>query len=208
MTAQNPFPKPDNTPIWKRDLRDSNLRPFGRCITTFGWTDIFNTFDCNTKYEKFNTTISAMIAKFLPLEWTKVQKSDKPWMTSSIKSAVVNRQKALHGSGKHSDIYRFWRNKVQSRIKVARKKYYIGSVEKLKNSNPARWWKEVKALGGLSSKNSWYSQLLSDDVPSCSDHHILSPYHLTMIKWTKMYQIITSLTPSRSTRNSKSPVWT
>ena len=60
-------------------------------------------------------------------------------MTSSIKSAIVNRQIALHESGKNSDIYRFWRNRVQSRIKVARKKYYIGSVEKLKNSNLARW---------------------------------------------------------------------
>jgi hypothetical protein len=30
------------------------------------------------------------------------------------------------------------------------------SIEKFKNSNPARWWKEMKAIGGLSSKNSWY----------------------------------------------------
>ncbi|CAB4013539.1 RNA-directed DNA polymerase from mobile element jockey [Paramuricea clavata] len=43
------------------------------------------------------------------------------------------------------------------------------SVEKLKNSNPARWWKEVKAIGGLSSKNSWYSQLFSDDVRNCEE---------------------------------------
>ncbi|CAB4025070.1 Hypothetical predicted protein [Paramuricea clavata] len=43
------------------------------------------------------------------------------------------------------------------------------SVEKLKNSNPERWWKEVKAIGGLSSKKSWYSQLFSDDVRNCED---------------------------------------
>ena len=90
-------------------------------------------------------------------------------MTSSIKSAIARRQKALHESGKNSDIYKYWRNKVQSSIKAARKKYYVGSVGKLKNSNPARWWKEVKALGGLSSKSSWYSQLLSDDVRNCDD---------------------------------------
>ena len=45
----------------------------------------------------------------------------------------------------------------------------MGSIEKLKNSNQARWWKEVKALGGLSSRSSWYSQLLSDDVRNCED---------------------------------------
>ena len=28
----------------------------------------------------------------------------------------------------------------------------MGLVEKLKNSNPMKWWKEVKALGGLVQK--------------------------------------------------------
>ena len=72
-------------------------------------------------------------------------------------------------AGKNSDIYKYWRNKVQSSIKAAHRKYYVGSVGKFKKSNPARWWKEVKALGGLSSKSSWYSQLLSDDVRNCED---------------------------------------
>ena len=74
-----------------------------------------------------------------------------------------------HESRKNSDVYKYWRNKVQSSIKAARKKYYVGSVGKLKNSNLARWWKKVKALGGLSSKSPWYSQLLSDDVRNCED---------------------------------------
>ena len=43
------------------------------------------------------------------------------------------------------------------------------SIEKLKNSNPARWWKEVKAIGGISSKIFWYSQLFSDDVRNCEE---------------------------------------
>ena len=90
-------------------------------------------------------------------------------MTSSIKSTTARRQKALHESGKNSNIYKYWHNKVQSRSKAARKKYHMRSVEKLKNSNSARWWKEVKALGGLSAKSSWYSQLLSDDVRNRED---------------------------------------
>ena len=169
MKAQDPPSKPDNSPIWKRDLRDSRIRPFGRYIASFDWSAILNIHDCDIKYEKFNDTMSAMIDNFFPLERTSVRKCDKPWMTSSIKSAIARRQKALHESGKNSNIYNYWRNKVQSSIKTARKKYYMVSVEKLRNSNPARWWKEVKALGGLSSKSSWYSQLLSDDVRNCED---------------------------------------
>ncbi|CAB4023227.1 RNA-directed DNA polymerase from mobile element jockey, partial [Paramuricea clavata] len=169
MKAQPSPSKPDNSHIWKRDLRDSRIRPFGRYITTFDWSPILDIHDCDTKYEKFNDTMTVMIEKFFPLERIKVRKCDKPWMTSSIKSAIGRRQKALHESGKNSDIYKYWRNRVQSCIKVARKIYYMRSVEKLKNSNPARWWKEVKAIGGLSSKNSWYSQLFSDDVRNCEE---------------------------------------
>ena len=94
-----------------------------------------------------------MIDNFFPLEQTSVWKCDKLWMTSPIKSAIARRQKALPESGKNSNIYKYWHNKVQSSIKAVHKKYYVGSVEKLKNYNPARWSKEVKALGGLSSKN-------------------------------------------------------
>ena len=132
MKAQDPPSKPDNSPIWKRDLRDSSIRSFGRYIASFDWS--VNIHDCDIEYEKFNDTMSAVIDKFFPLERTSVRKCDKPWMTSSIKSAIARRQKALHDSGKNSDIYKYWRNKVQSSIKAARKKYYVGSVGKLKNS--------------------------------------------------------------------------
>ena len=168
MKAQSPPSKPDNSHIWKRDLRDSRIRPFGRYITTFDWSPILDIHDCDTKYEKFNDTMITMIENVFPLKRIKVRKCDKPWMTSSIKSAIGRRQKALHESGKNSDIYKYWRNRVQSCIKVARKIYYMRSIEKLKNSNPARWRKEVKAIGGLSSKNSWYSQLFSD-VRNCEE---------------------------------------
>ena len=169
MKGQAPLIKPDNSPIWKRDLRDSRIRPFGRHITAFDWTPILDMHDCDAKYEKFNDTMTAMIDDFFPLERTKVRKCDKPWITSSIKSAISRRQKAFHRNGENSGVYKYWRNKVQLSIKSARKKYYKGSVEKLKNSNPARWWNEVKALGGISSKSSWHSQLLSDDVRNCEE---------------------------------------
>ena len=99
MKAQDPPSKPDNSPIWKCDLRDSSIRPFGWYIASFDWSAIFNVHDCDIKYEKFNDTMSAMIHNFFPLERTSVRKCDKPWMTSSIKSVIAGRQKAFHESG-------------------------------------------------------------------------------------------------------------
>ena len=85
IKVQDPPSKPDNSPIWKRDLRDNSIRPFGGYIASFDWSAIFNIHDCDMKYEKFNDTMSAMIDKFFPLERTSVRKCNRPWMTSSIK---------------------------------------------------------------------------------------------------------------------------
>ena len=81
-----------------------------------------------------------MIENFFPLERIKVRKCDKPWMTPSIKSAIGRRQKALHQNGKNSDIYKYWRNRVQSSIKVARKIYYMRSKER----SESHWWSFVE----------------------------------------------------------------
>ena len=99
----------------------------------------------------------------------RTRKSDKAWVTQSLKLLIKRRQRALHLYGKISQIYKYWRNKVQQEVKTARKRFYHQSVKKLKNTNPARWWKEIKSLGGLSSQQSWHHQLLSDDNPNCAD---------------------------------------
>ena len=85
------------------------------------------------------------------------------------KTSIRKRQKLLHKCGRNSQIYRFWRNKVQRDVKVARKKYDANSVQKLKRMNPSRWWKEVKSLDGLSCQKSWAHQLLSEINPTCED---------------------------------------
>ena len=52
---------------------------------------------------------------------------------------------------------------------MAHRKYYTNSVQKLKSTNPSRWWKEVKSLGGVTCQKSWVHQLLSETIPTCED---------------------------------------
>ena len=118
---------------------------------------------------EFATFYAKRVNLLIPLKKTKVTKLDKQWMTSAIKMLIIRRQKDLHEYGKNSESYKLWRNKVQESIKPARAKYYARCVEKLKVSNPSKWWKEIKSLGGISSKSCWYNQLLSHDVPSCRE---------------------------------------
>lgn len=45
----------------------------------FGRTDvIFHTSDCDTKCEKFNRTLNALINQYFPVERSKARKCDKP----------------------------------------------------------------------------------------------------------------------------------
>ncbi|CAB4039767.1 Hypothetical predicted protein [Paramuricea clavata] len=160
---------PSNDRVWKRDLRDSNIRFFGQWITNFDWSPVFEISDCDVKYNELNVIMSGMIESFFPKRQLRTRKSDKAWVTQSLKSLIKRRQRALHLYGKFSHIYKYWRNKVQQEVKTARKRFYHQSVKMLKNTNPARWWKEIKSLGGLSFQQSWYHHLLSDDNPNCVD---------------------------------------
>ena len=76
---------------------------------------------------------------------------------------------AFYEYGKNSYAFKYWRNKVQYAAKQARKAYYSHSVNKLKNTNPTRWYKEIKSVGSLSPQVSWHSQLLSETIPTCGD---------------------------------------
>ena len=47
--------------------------------------------------------------------------------------------------------------------------YYNAKVNSLKETNPPRWWSEVKALGGLVSTSEWWHQMIDTDVLSSQD---------------------------------------
>ena len=159
--------KPDNRPISKRDLRYSSLRRFGQWISSYDWSPVLHVHDCDLKFQKFHDIIENMVDKFLPITRTKVSQCDEPWMTPSLKSSISNRQKALYKHGKSSTMFKYWRNKVIMDVKSARAKYYATSVRKLKQGNSSKWWKEVKSIGGLSSRGSWHYQLLTPVNPTC-----------------------------------------
>ena len=120
------------------------------------------------KYKKFHEVITNMLEKLLPIKRTQIRQSDKPWMTPSLKCSITKRQRMLHKYCKSSVMFKYWRNKVIIDVNSARSKYYSLSVSKLKDSNPSKWWKEVKSIG-LSSSNSWHHQLLSPKNPTSED---------------------------------------
>ena len=90
--------------------------------------------------------------------------------------------------------YKFWRNKVQHDVKIARSKYYSKSVGKLKEGNPSKWWREVKSLSGLTSSVTWFHQLLTDDNPTAT--HLAESFNEFLVNLTSHFSPLTRDTSS------------
>ena len=155
--------KPSKTTITKRDTRASNIRSFGQWITSYSWDELYNLTSCKEKFEWFYSRISEAIDKFLPVRSVRMHATDKPWITVAIKSAISKRQRFLSKYGKESVLFKIWRNKVQRLMKECKETFYETKVKTLKETNVARWWKEVKNLSGVSSADSqWFHQLIGE----------------------------------------------
>ena len=152
--------------IWRRDPRQSKMREFGDWITQQNWQTVYDESLVNDKLTVLTNIMSAAVDTYLPFRKIKVCLSDKPWITTKIKSPTHNRQKALHVNGKDTEVYKAYRNAVQIYCSVAKKTFqYICKVAGLRSSNVKRWWSEINRLNGKGGSSSpWHLQMLDDQV--------------------------------------------
>lgn len=148
-----------------RDTRASRLRAFGQWITTYDWTAILNISAVQSKFDLLHSCLMKAVNTFFPVKKVKISASDKPWITSAVKSLIAQRQKALVKWGKSSDNYKRLWNRVQEECSKCKKRFYGNKVSGLQDSNISRWWKYIKDLGGLSFSGDWSSQLIGSDIP-------------------------------------------
>ena len=61
-----------------------------------------------------------------------------------------------------------WRNRVQRAIKTAKRSYYDSKVDGLAETNPNKWWQNIKPLTGQDTfgRQEWHHQLLNDTINS------------------------------------------
>ena len=74
---------------------------------------------------------------------------DKPWITPAFKSLVAQRQ-AAHKSG-NTELYNKLRNQINRAKDSLPAEFYKKSAENVRSSK--NWWKTVKTLLGLKTKN-------------------------------------------------------
>ncbi len=144
-------------------MRDSAWREFGRWITQKDWNPVLNTSSCEDKFQQFITELKQGVDRYLPQRTVKVHQTDRPWMTNKLKIWIRKRQTAFQRHGKNSSVYKHWRNKIQREIKAAKSHYYKHKVAELGQTNPRKWWKQIKSLMGQDIQQEWHYQFLGDN---------------------------------------------
>ena len=103
---------------------------------------------CAEKTEMLRTIVQTGRDLVAPVKTKTTYTTEPPWINRKIKSLIKRRQRSLALGNR--DEYRRLRNCVNRERKACRAKYYDHQVEHLKKCSPARWWKEVKKLSGIS----------------------------------------------------------
>ena len=154
---------PHKRVIVKRDTRPSRKMELGRYLSQVNWSLIENINTCQEKYDFFSRIILTGLNTIMPERAIKVYSNDVPWITTDLKRLITLRQRAL-SSGK-SDLFKFYRNKVNKTRKLCRAKFFASRVNHLKEYKPKMWWSYVKRISGMSSScSNLQSQLQVDNI--------------------------------------------
>ena len=134
--------------ILRRDSRPSNKHDLFIKLSRADWIPLCHTTSCNDKVSLFTEIVSQAIDSTLPMRSIKIHPSDKPWINPEIKDLINKRQRAwLIG---HTQMYTFYRNKVNKMCKEARRIYFTKRILNTQNINPKKWWENIKHLAGFS----------------------------------------------------------
>ena len=108
------------------------------------------------------------IETFFPWKIVKTHVYYKPWITVKLKSMIEKRQAAFIKYRKDSPVYKAWWNRVHGPIKTVKRSRYKTKVDGLAETNPKKWWHDIKSLTGQDTfgKREWYHQFLSDLITS------------------------------------------
>ncbi|XP_033628919.1 uncharacterized protein LOC117291377 [Asterias rubens] len=134
-----------------RPMKDSDVRECGSWLSDHDWLEVISTHDVTAKCTEFYETLNCVLDTYFPKKSVKKHPSDKSWLTPYIKSLVVKRQRAFHGN--QQSLWRYFRNKINREIKLAKKTHYTTEVERLKKSNPSSWFREVRLITTGASTN-------------------------------------------------------
>ena len=130
-----------------RILTPGNLAALSRKVILENWSDVYAVEEIDEKVKVFTSTMLTIMDETIPERTVRVQPSDKPWMTSFIKTKIKARQRAF--SRNDLEQYEQLRVIVSKLISKAKMSYYKFNARGLRTTNSAKWFKSIFSLLGI-----------------------------------------------------------
>lgn len=113
------------------------------------WCSVFSCDSVDEAVSNFNTCIINLYDRHAPLKKIRIKHNPSPWLTDSIKCAMMARNRARKRFQKHpSDDYflqyKLLRNKCNKLCRTAKRRYIHDTIA---SSNSQEMWRFLKSLG-------------------------------------------------------------
>ena len=129
--------------IKSRDTRPSKRFAFRQYLEQVNIQSLLDEKEsCEDQVTTFESIIKYGLDTLLPVRSKIKFANDPPWISKKLKQLIQQRQKSLHQGDLRT--FRRLRNEVNHERKSCRSTFYDAKVNELKESAPARWWKEIK----------------------------------------------------------------
>ncbi|CAB3982004.1 Hypothetical predicted protein [Paramuricea clavata] len=132
-------------------MKRSNLIALELRLSRTVWDAVYEAEDVDDKVSIFNGVISQALDGCMPLKSIRLHPMDKPWMTPNIKAKIKLRQWAFT-RGNMSQYY-LQSAQVEDMIRKAKSNYYQNKAKTFRTSDPAKWYKAIYNLSGVSSQH-------------------------------------------------------
>ena len=147
-----------------RNMKNFNEEKFIEDLLKQPWEHIyFSAEDPNAMWEIWKKIFLDVLDKHAPLQHKKIRSKKAPWITNDIKNLMNTRdrfkRKAILTNNENDWLnFRTTRNKVNIKLRNAKKDYYSSKIAGQK-SNPKKAWKSINNLLGRQNKPTVVNEL-------------------------------------------------
>ena len=142
-------PKLKPTVVMRRCFNNIDNEKFMNDLASIDWDCIFCAGNINDKLNIFNSILTELFDIHAPLRPVKIKHLPAPWLTPDIKLLMSKRNTAKSKYKKNPtdanlQRYKTLRNRCNKTCRDARRNFILSSID---NSNPAKTWKFLNAMG-------------------------------------------------------------
>ena len=147
-----------------RNMKNFNEEKFIEDLLKQPWEHIyFSAEDPNVMWEIWKKIFLDVLDKHAPLQHKKIRSIKAPWITNDIKNLMNTRdrfkRKAILTNNENDWLnFRTTRNKVNMKLRNAKKDYYSSKIAGQK-FNPKKAWKSINSLLGRQNKPTVVNEL-------------------------------------------------